>query len=921
MFQRLTAAGILLKPSKCHLLQRSIKLLGHIIDRDGTRPIGAKVKAIHNFKINSRSDLHTFLGMTGYYSQYCKHYAEVSIPLRKLLHGKGPFSMEREHEIAILQLKSALVSEPVLAHPDWDLPFQIHCDASNYAIGVVLCQIIDGKERVIGYYSRLLRDAEKKYDTTQKECLAVVWAVKKLRPYLYGRPFIVKTDHASLKWLLNLKDHNGRLMRWALLLQDYTYVIMHRAGKAHANADALSRLIQLECIESQQTGGQSSALQDKPDQPFLSLIANAVLRSQDDPYGVKQRQRAKDVELQRKKEEEEKSNEDQRQQPSQASTRGIEQGAQEMLKKGEAFQLKKKHGVLLMGDEPESDEVYDQVARLIKQEQQKDPLLKPILKQFTRETRQDHVTDAGTIYRLKNYLLHVVKTHTTVRGKKEQREFLLVPKTLQMEVIRLHHDHPTAGHFGVLKTLKRLQQSYAWDGMATMVEKYVRSCIPCQRNNQKELSNAVPKPVIPSGPFDIVSLDCIRLPDSIHGNTYVLVAIDYFTKYANTYVLDRKPSTANTMRALVKYLEQHALVRTFRCDQGSEFTNTCFKEACCQLGIELQPIPTEHHRANGLVERFNRTLQNALCKVMDESVQMNLWEEYVSWVTLAYNTSFHSSIQDTPFFMVYGRHAILPGDLWMFSRAHMNQDKEATDLSIYKRDMVARFAYTYARAQGYLKKYYDRMLLKAEQKNKVTFDVGDEVWVYQPEVQQKGGVRRKLSYQWHGPLVIAEKHQDSDVLYRVYLENRARRTEGFIHVNRIKKYVTREARPDDVVLSVPTYDLEYDDLPVSSTLHEEPVAEIDDDDDPEFDLIQHPKRAPTAAEAALVGKVFFVKGTRCQVFRISYHQRMKVMVAHYKYQQRKGNKWVNVGTSDCSSIPEVVHWIARDAAAVYGADA
>jgi hypothetical protein len=80
--------------------------------------------------------------------------------------------MELEHQIAISQLKQVLVSEPVLAHPDWDLPFEIHCDASNYAIGVVvLCQIIEGKERVIGYYSRLLRDAEKRYDTTQKECL------------------------------------------------------------------------------------------------------------------------------------------------------------------------------------------------------------------------------------------------------------------------------------------------------------------------------------------------------------------------------------------------------------------------------------------------------------------------------------------------------------------------------------------------------------------------------------------------------------------------------------------------------------------------------------------------------------------------------------------------------------------------------
>ena len=77
----------------------------------------------------------------------------------------------------------------------------------------------------------------------------------------------------------------------------------------------------------------------------------------------------------------------------------------------------------------------------------------------------------------------------------------------------------------------------------------MKRCIPCQRNNQKEISQALPKPVIPAGPFDIVSLDCLRLPDSIHGNAYVLVMIDYFTKYAHTYVLDGNPSTANTMRA------------------------------------------------------------------------------------------------------------------------------------------------------------------------------------------------------------------------------------------------------------------------------------------------------------------------------------------------------------------------------------
>ena len=98
-----------------------------------------------------------------------KDYAEITIPLRKILHSKGPFNISEEHRAAITKLKRVLMSEPLLAHPDWDLPFRVHCDASNYAIGVVLCQVIDGRERVVGYYSRLLRDAEK-YDVTQ-ECL------------------------------------------------------------------------------------------------------------------------------------------------------------------------------------------------------------------------------------------------------------------------------------------------------------------------------------------------------------------------------------------------------------------------------------------------------------------------------------------------------------------------------------------------------------------------------------------------------------------------------------------------------------------------------------------------------------------------------------------------------------------------------
>ena len=913
LFKRLVAAGIVLKPSKTHLLQRSIKLLGHIIDKDGTRPVGAKVKSINEFQVTTRAELHTFLGMCGYYSHYCKDYAEITIPLRKLLHGKGPFKMEQEHADAIAALKKVLKSEPLLAHPDWDLPFEVHCDASNYAIGVVLCQVIDGKERVVGYYSRLMRDAEKKYDVTQKECLAVVWAAKKLRPYLYGRPFIVRTDHAALKWLLNLKDHTGRLMRWSVLLQDYTFVIEHRAGKANANADALSRLIQLSCLESQ---GQAD-----PMGRMCTSIMNIILRS---------RTRKQKADESR----------------SQFESTAFQPAEIDHAKKGappvnlpskgtEPSLLKERHGVVVIG-EKESLDAYSEVHKIIEREQRNDSVIKRLFDHFTREDRMDYVDWNKNRYRIINGLIHLV-TKPKV-GRDEEQERLLVPDSLQQEFIRLHHDHPTAGHFGSIKTLKRLQQRYMWPHMRANVEDYVKNCHACQRNNHKEMSHAAPRPIVPTGPYDIISLDCLRLPESIHGNAWVMVAIDHFTKYANTYVLRGSPSTQNIIKALTKFLSQHSMVRTFRCDRGIEFTNKYFTEACDKLMIKIQHTPTDHHRANGLSERFNRTLQNSLCKVLDETVSVDFWEEYIDWVTLAYNTSFHPSIQDTPFFMIYGRHAILPGDMWMFHKVLVNEEGSPINVSQYKSDMITRFAHTYSRARAYLYKHYDKMIEDANKLEPMTFEVGQEVYVYQPEAQQRDGIRKKLTYQWHGPLVIAEQHPDTPVLYRVYTENRDKKVQGWFHVNRLKLY--RNLRPkvsqDDNLLPVPSYELEYEDLPISSQLierlmvdyEERPdkrrrIGEEDDRDheenyDPLFELIQHPKRKPTNVEMALIGKVFLDQGKRYKVFHVSYHQEKSVMVAHYKELIRKGTRWVDTGDSHCSSIPEIAYWIEKSAGDLYG---
>ncbi|KAI5356475.1 hypothetical protein L3X38_009371 [Prunus dulcis] len=219
-------------------------VLGHSISSKGIEVDKAKIDVIAKLPPpTSVKGVRSFLGHAGFYRRFIKDFSKISRPLCTLLAKDTPFNFDKACLEAFNKLKALLTSAPIIAAPNWDLPFELMCDASDYAVGAVLGQRRDKLPHVNYYASRTLNDAQLNYATTEKELLAVVFALEKFRSYLVGAKIIVYTYHAALKYLLSKKDAKPRLIRWVLLLQEFDLEIQDKKGSENVVADHLSRLI------------------------------------------------------------------------------------------------------------------------------------------------------------------------------------------------------------------------------------------------------------------------------------------------------------------------------------------------------------------------------------------------------------------------------------------------------------------------------------------------------------------------------------------------------------------------------------------------------------------------------------------------------------------------------------------------------
>ena len=260
VFEKLKAAGLKLKPSKCDFFKKEIKYLGHVVSEQGVSTDPDKIKAVTEWpQPTTVTEVRSFLGFVSYYRRFIPNFSKVAKPLNQLLQNlEGTPSQKKKFKVhwgpeqqeAFEILQKLCTESPVLAYADFKAPFILHTDASGEGLGAVLYQVQEGRQRVIAYASRSLSKSEKNYPVHKLEFFALKWAITdKFHEYLYGSQFQVYTDNNPLTYVLTTAKLDATGHRCVAVLSNYTFSILYKPGKGHKDADALSRIRWPEAME------------------------------------------------------------------------------------------------------------------------------------------------------------------------------------------------------------------------------------------------------------------------------------------------------------------------------------------------------------------------------------------------------------------------------------------------------------------------------------------------------------------------------------------------------------------------------------------------------------------------------------------------------------------------------------------------
>ena len=750
---RLRENNLFCNLKKCFFAKPSLDYLGFVVSREGVKADPKKLDTIRSWPVpKTVKETQSFLGFSNFYRRFIEGYSRIVRPLHAVTKGDPrEFNWTSEAQSAFEKLKECFVNPPILRFYEPKYKIRIETDASDYAVGAIMSQLCDdGKWHPIAYVSRGMTPSERNWETYDKELLGIVYAFQQWRHYLEGAQHTIQvlTDHNNLAGVRAVQKLSPRQARWAIFLAAFDFEVEHRAGKTNP-ADGPSR---------------------RPDYWTENTLQTTLLPT-----------------LKRKLAVTSRAHEDAGRASRVLSTLATDprSGPTTSPAIGEACddsvagaiarsQCVPRYSVrvLLTETAQGSSEGWEEL--LLQAQGRDDFASSKIAEQNAPSDRASHSRK-------------VEDWSVDDRGLLRRRGRIYVPPeaSVRQELLKMHHDHPLAGHFGAERTSELLSRSYWWREVKQDVAEYVKTCAICQRTKaprRKPFGELSSLPV-PDGPWQELTMDFITgLPPSKMDNVVydaILVVMDRFTKKARYFPARKDWDTADLARCMIKGIfHTYGTPKGIVSDRGPTFTSDFWAELCYQLQIKRRLSTAFHPQTDGQTERQNQTLEHYLRCFVDESHEN--WAELLSAAEFAYNNSVHASTGYTPFYQNFGFHARMP-EAPEAARPE-GEVAHAVDRTDQLRADRAKLIETMKRVQEYQKRYYDG------KHTPMRFNKGDLVLLSTKNIKLKLP-SKKTSDKYAGPYRIAEVIGKQ--AYRLHLPNHWRIHDVF-HVSLLKPYHLRE---------------------------------------------------------------------------------------------------------------------------------
>ena len=737
VFNNLRAANLKLNPSKCKLATESVKYLGHIVSKQGLKVNPENIDKIKNCQrpINVKQ-VRSALGMMGYYRKFILGYAKIAQPLNDILKKETKFEWTEKCDRAFNELKERLTKAPILRFPQFDKEFTLSVDSSDYSIGFMLSQEHEGKQHPICFGGRALRENELKWHITDKEGLALVEGIQHYKHYLANSKFTVFTDNVSVKYLQKLKDSQGRLGRWGILLQGYNFEIKHKSGSQNCTADFLSR----------QRYSDSSPTESND-------LADHVFSLNSGEY---------------------------------TQTTLIYPGEYDAE-------------IMIAAAEPGQDK-FDADRDLfigLSVYQQDCPDFKHIYQYLAHHQVPENPQLARTVVAESyNYEVEdgVLMHFYSKRGKNVPLEERLVkqtaiPQCLRDELLKSYHDCIAGGgHQGFERTYSSLRNKYYWPSMYEDIRQYVRTCEVCQQS--KRAFNAKPPPLQPQAVDDVFGrwqMDILSgLPTTKDKYKHILVMVDSYSKWVELFPLRTQEATEVATVIFREVISRYGAMRSILSDRGQNFMSRLVQALAEMFDIKRYYTSPYHPMTNGLTESKNTYILQALrayCKGQQDD-----WPELLPGFMMAYrSTPCTQSTQFSPFFMLYGREMRLPIDTVLQPKDHLPQDHKVHLSRILQNLEVCRKI-----AGENIKDAQDKYKYQYDKRSKVPeYRPAQRVWLYCTKVPV--GKAPKLHRKWVGPYYITMMGPNHT--YRLRNVRTNLEVKSLVNALRLKPYYDPEDRP------------------------------------------------------------------------------------------------------------------------------